>query len=57
MTAASIFVRPAVCDQSLHDFARQMLAWRLSHEGYRCFIPKNMAAARTERDGMVYTPH
>jgi len=31
-----------------------ILAWRLSHEGYRCFIPKDIVTARSEQDGMVY---
>jgi len=32
----------------------QILAWRLSHEGFQCFVPKDMTAVSTERDGMVY---
>jgi hypothetical protein len=31
-----------------------VLAWRLSHEGYRCFIPKDLVRARSEQDGMIY---
>lgn len=30
------------------------LAWRLSHEGFRCFVPKDSTTANSERDGMVY---
>jgi hypothetical protein len=30
------------------------LAWRLSHEGFRCFVPKNMTTVSSEHDGMVY---
>jgi hypothetical protein len=31
-----------------------ILAWRLSHEGYRCFVPKNPLLVHGEQDGMVY---
>lgn len=31
-----------------------ILAWRLSHEGFRCFVPKDMFIVRSEQDGMVY---
>lgn len=31
-----------------------MIAWRLSHEGFRCFVPKDIITVRSEQDGMVY---
>ena len=31
-----------------------VLAWRLSHEGFRCFVPKDALTARSDDDGMVY---
>ena len=31
-----------------------MLAWQLSHEGYRCFVPKDVLPVHSEQDGMVY---
>jgi hypothetical protein len=31
-----------------------VLAWRLSHEGFRCFVPKDGLTAQSDEDGMVY---
>jgi len=31
-----------------------MLAWRLSHESFRCFVPKDGLTAKSDEDGMVY---
>jgi len=32
-----------------------VLAWRLSHEGFRCFVPKNHALTlQSEDDGIIY---
>ena len=31
----------------------QMPGWRLSHEGFRCFVPKDWVTVRNEQDGMV----
>jgi len=31
-----------------------VLAWRLSHEGFRCFVPKDGLRAESDEDGMVY---
>jgi hypothetical protein len=30
------------------------LAWRLSREGFRCFVPKAIATACNDKDGMIY---
>jgi hypothetical protein len=30
------------------------LAWRLSREGFRCFVPKVMATVCSDKDGMIY---
>jgi len=30
------------------------LAWRLSREGFRCFLPKDVVTVRTDKDGMIY---
>lgn len=32
----------------------RVLALRLSHEGFRCFVPKSFMTASTEEDGLVY---
>jgi hypothetical protein len=32
------------------------LAWRLSHDGFRCFVAKNLATVQGESEGMVYLP-
>ena len=31
-----------------------LLAWRLSHEGFRCFVPKDFVKVSSESEGMVY---
>jgi hypothetical protein len=43
--------------QQAADYLTQhahILAWRLSHEGFRCFVPKDWTTVSSERDGMVY---
>jgi hypothetical protein len=30
------------------------LAWRFSREGFRCFVPKDMATVCNDKDGMIY---
>jgi len=30
------------------------LAWRLSREGFRCFVPKTMATVGNDQEGMTY---
>lgn len=30
------------------------LAWRLSRDGFCCFVPKDIATVRSEQDGMIY---
>jgi hypothetical protein len=30
------------------------LAWRLSREGFHCFVPKDMATVCSDKDGMIY---
>jgi len=30
------------------------LAWRLSRDGFRCFVPKDIATVHSEQDGMIY---
>ena len=30
------------------------LAWRLSRDGFRCFVPKDVVAVRSDKDGMIY---
>jgi hypothetical protein len=31
-----------------------VLAWRLSNEGFRCFVPKDLLTVNSDSDGMVY---
>ena len=31
-----------------------LLAWRFSHKGFRCFVPKDFMTASNDGDGMVY---
>jgi hypothetical protein len=31
-----------------------LLAWRISNEGARCFVPKDWLMAQSDEDGMVY---
>ncbi len=30
------------------------LAWRLSREGFRCFVPKDIVTVHSDQDGMIY---
>ena len=31
-----------------------ILAWRLSRDGFRCFVPNNYSTVSNEQEGMVY---
>jgi len=30
------------------------LAWRLSRDGFRCFVPKDLVIVHSDQDGMIY---
>jgi len=39
------------------DYLREhahILAWRLSRDGFRCFVPKRIAPIMSEAEGMIY---
>lgn len=51
-----IFLSPQGTNQAADYLVQHahVLAWRLSHEGFRCFVPKDMVAVSSDKDGMVY---
>ena len=52
----TIFLSPQGTNQAADYLVQHahMLAWRLSHEGFRCFVPKDVATVSSDKDGMIY---